>query len=736
MQTTTAATTRGMVLLAGVPVAYVAAVAGGAFAATAILISLSLALLGVARANAAKSSDHVALVSRAASVVLGILPGALVLYLAFNAGGFFPLVPALLAVGLLVTAALRVLLVRRPGAGLSRPLIVAGCALATYTLWVLLSAVWSLAPWRALVEFDLALLYTLAVVVMGSLPASDRRLRWQMRTLALACLTVSLAALTSRVLPSLWPISSDLYASRLTYPVTYPNALGMIAAIGVILCTALTTSVRETRATRVLAAAALPLLAATLLLTFSRGAIAAAIIGLAAYLLLGPRRALLTGLPAVVPTIIAVRAAYRANLLAAPMPGHPGLIEQGHHLALTVALCCVAAGSMRLVVGFAETRLGNLSPPRPGARWIGALARSASLAAALTGLLTLGAPQTIAREYGRFVHGSPAGPQQVRDRLTNVGGDQRLQYWRVALAGYRSAPLTGGGAGTYALLWAARRPTGEQVLDAHSLYFENLAELGLVGTGLLALALGAIFGGLATRIRGSDRALPAGAFAVALAWAVHAGVDWDWEMPAVSLPIFLLAGTALARPASARPNHAARSASRRARRTRMAAALALLGLAALPAAVGASQTRMNSALTALGRGDCRRAGVEARAALDPLAVRADAHEVLGYCAAARGQWRPAQAEMDRAVHSDPQSWEPRYGRAIVRGAAGLDPRAAIREAVALNPGAVNRDAAARFLGAGPTGWRSDAQVASVRIAGDDYPDLLELGQRAAGNENG
>ena len=71
--------------------------------------------------------------------------------------------------------------------------------------------------------------------------------------------------------------------------------------------------------------------------------------------------------------------------------------------------------------------------------------------------------------------------------------------------------------------------------DAHSLYLETLAELGLVGFALLAL----LIGGVAVTAR---RAGPAAALA---AWALHAGVDWDWELPALTLVAIVLAGLVL-----------------------------------------------------------------------------------------------------------------------------------------------------------------------------------------------
>lgn len=57
--------------------------------------------------------------------------------------------------------------------------------------------------------------------------------------------------------------------------------------------------------------------------------------------------------------------------------------------------------------------------------------------------------------------------------------------------------------------------------------------------------------GFAARLGGPDRTLYAALFAAGLAWALHAGVDWDWQMPAVTLWVFALGGAALAAPARA-----------------------------------------------------------------------------------------------------------------------------------------------------------------------------------------
>jgi O-antigen ligase len=67
--------------------------------------------------------------------------------------------------------------------------------------------------------------------------------------------------------------------------------------------------------------------------------------------------------------------------------------------------------------------------------------------------------------------------------------------------------------------------------DAHSLYVETLAELGPIGLALVLLALGVPL--LALRRRGDP--LLAAAAAGYTAFVLHVAVDWDWELPAVTL---------------------------------------------------------------------------------------------------------------------------------------------------------------------------------------------------------
>jgi len=119
----------------------------------------------------------------------------------------------------------------------------------------------------------------------------------------------------------------------------------------------------------------------------------------------------------------------------------------------------------------------------------------------------------------------------------------RSAYWQAALAEVRERPLLGSGAGSFFLAWQEHRSVETYVRDAHSLYVETLSELGPVGLALV-LAVVAVPLAAAVRRRGDPLVATAGAgFAV---FALHAGIDWDWEMPVVTLVALGCGGTVLA----------------------------------------------------------------------------------------------------------------------------------------------------------------------------------------------
>jgi len=650
-------------------------------------------------------------VDRASTGALLLLPGVAVVFLSFNAGGFFPGTPALVAVVLLLLFVARIVVVKDPFAGFSPALGIAAGALCLYAVWSLVSADWSGSTWRALVEFDRALLYLLALVLYGSMPRDSGRVRWMARGVALGILVVCVCGLTTRLAPDVWPIAANFREGRLAYPITYWNSLGLLAAIGTILCFHFTCSRAERPAVRVIAAGAVPILATTLLLTFSRGAILTGIVGLLTYVILGRPQAWLSGTLATAPAAaIALVYTYRADKIASLDPTTPAAVLQGHNLALVIGIAVAMALWFRWMLLPADARIAEVQVfERPSGARLGALAAVAVVA--IVGLAaTLDAPGFAADQYDRFT--SDEGVEQTseaRSRLTDPGNNGRVKLWRAAIEdGFEPAKLGGQGAGTYELLWTRSR-SGEGVAftveDAHSLYIESLSDLGLVGFLLLLVVVLTLLYGLSSRLRGPNRSLYAAILGAALAWALHAGIDWDWEMPVVTLWLFALGGASLAASARARRYEVALPPALRAA---AAGAIVLIGL--VPASIAVSQGRLDTAVQAfLQRGDCDTAIKEARRSRSALSMRPEPYRLEGYCEARQGRAREAVDSMRQALDRDPDNWQYLYSLAVAQAAAGVDPRPAAREALRLNPeGEATQDLIDRFPSADARLWREEA----------------------------
>jgi hypothetical protein len=655
--------------------------------------------------RSAAATTDTALVARLAAGALAITPALLSIYYAFSSGGFYPDSVALGVIVLSLLVVVRCALAREPFAGLGPGVLVPAGALALLAVWSAASALWSDSPGRALIEVDRILLYLLAFVLLGSLARDSGRLRLGIRATAAAFTLVAVAAFVSRVAPDVLETAESFSASRLNYPLTYWNALGIFCAVGMVLCLHLTASTREPRPVRVLAAGALPVLAATLLLTFSRGAVWAAGVGLVAYALLARPRGLLPALLAAGPaTFFALTSTYDATLLASDEPTSAAAIAQGHDVAGTVIRCVLAALVLRALMLPVDRRLASLRLPdhrrRPVTRgaWVAALLVALFLAAALD------APGFVAERYDQFVNQPTpvVSDDQTRSRLGSTSNQGRLHHWEVALKGFEAKPLTGSGAGTFAIFWNQHRDNPASIVNAHSLYMETLGELGIVGTVLLLVALGSILVRLAPFGRGRDRSLYGVLFAATGMWALHAAVDWDWEMPAATLWLFGLAGLALARG-----NAGERVPARRPH----GAVLGAIGLAALLIAIVsgmllASQNRLDESVTAYYEGDCEVALRDARRSSDWLGLRPEAHEMQGICLAALADYEGAVRAFERALERDPHNWGVHSSLAASLAATRRDPRPHAREGLRLNPLDPQAQRVARELrGRDPVQWR-------------------------------
>jgi hypothetical protein len=652
-------------------------------------------------------------VGRLAMAALMLLPGALIVYTGFNAGSYFPMTPAVGALIVTQILLVRIMQAPRPFEGLAPVTLVAITGLGLYALMTLVSASWSHSTGRALIEFDRAWLYLLILVLFGTVRASTQDLRWLIRGLVIGVCVVCLAGLISRVLPDVWHTAPNVSNQRLSYPVTYWNTLGLLAALGIVLALHLTCSLGERRLVRILAASVLPLLAATLLFTFSRGAIIAVAVGVIVYVLVARPSGLLSGaLAAVPPTAVLVVVAYHANLLDTVNPTTPAAVSQGHHVALVAGICAVVGAGLRLLFAIGlDARLRRIA----GRRLMSANKRLLTIALVAAALLAIvvavGLPASIAHDWHRFLSGAPTrGRSDLRQRLTDPSNDGRTELWRVALHGFSASPLHGHGAGMYQTLWDRNRPRFTYTINAHSLYFQTLAELGVPGLVFLLVLIGGVLVGLGSRAtRGPRRSIYGALLAAAVVWALRAGVDWDWEMPVVTLAFFAAGGAAL-NPRRGRgpgwvPGYNAR----------MVLGLLCLITLAVPVLIIGSQSRLDDAEQALYSSNCAHASSASLSSIGWLDVRPEPYEILGFCDVRRGLPRLGVLAMKQAVSRDPGSWETYYTLAIAQGASGIDPRPAAERALRMNPlERLTQQEVKEFRTASPTAWVSRA--ATVRAA--------------------
>jgi O-antigen ligase len=547
-----------------------------------------------------------------------------------------------------------------------------------------------------------------ALVLFGSMPRSAANLRWIVRGLAAGIYVVCIAGLATRVLPDVFPIAATLADGRLSYPITYWNSLGLLAAVGAILSVHLGSSRGEPPVVRVLGAAAVPVFVTTLFFTFSRGAIAAGIVCLAIYLVLGRPSALFSGLLASIPTsVISVAFAYHADLLATANPTTAAATSQGHDVAVALVLCVAAAAGLRVGLLRFDSRMPRLSFPGRASPIESGMAAAGLVLTLLVAVLVFDVPASIAHQYDRFVSGNPAGSAaDFRTRLTNPANNGRIDEWRVAYDAFKEKRLKGNGAGTYQNLWALHRPIALSVRDGHSLYVEVLGELGAIGLAFLLIAIGTILVTICKRARGQNRALYAAVFAVSLTWAIHAGADWDWEMPGVTIWVFALGGAAVA---------ASRRAAQPARQPRpairVAAVVACFGVAIVPGLVLVSQSRLDDSADAFEGGNCPAAISSASSSISILGVRSEPYEVRGFCRLRQGRDTEAVSDFEKAVVQDPKNWVYHYDLAVARGAAGLDPRAEAAEAHRLNPLGIEARQPERLFRTGTPGtWGRQART--------------------------
>ena len=167
-----------------------------------------------------------------------------------------------------------------------------------------------------------------------------------------------------------------------------------------------------------------------------------------------------------------------------------------------------------------------------------ALTAAVILAAAVVLLSQLGAGESTPRVVRRAASIADQADPSIQGRLS---------FWGSALRIFADHPLVGTGPGTFGAVHAAyQRDVRFYARDAHNVYLQTLAEMGVLGAAALAVLLGALAVLAVRALRrpstGEDYSLMAGAAVGLLAFLVHSTVDMDWSFPANPVMASALAG--------------------------------------------------------------------------------------------------------------------------------------------------------------------------------------------------
>ncbi len=439
--------------------------------------------------------------------------------------------------------------------------------LAALTAWTALSISWSndagLAYIRAIQVATALGIAT--IVILASKPGEGRA--WiSGLTIGLGVI-VALAAF-SRFIPvigndaELTQQLGPIMGGRLSWPLGYWNALGLVVAMFMALClwhagTAGRERLRDS------AVASLPLMAVLLYLCSSRGSVVAAVIGVLILFALDPHRracaaSIILGVAGSIPLVLL---ASRLDEVVHAGTGGDAVVQGLILLASTVVVCTVVGWARVPVLRRIESADLNQRTAFRVALGIAVVA--------LIVLITSNPTDRISSFTSIPVNGVETDDSTyATQHLLSESGNGRWQLWETSLDAFREEPVRGIGSGGFEAYFKVNGSFWMKTIDPHSTPLEFLAELGLVGFLLLVGAAGFAFVAGIRRYRSLGVSLNSaerdgtsrqemGLFFALLAIGVFGvSIDWTGELPVISgaLMLFLaaLAGPLYAVPARER----------------------------------------------------------------------------------------------------------------------------------------------------------------------------------------
>jgi hypothetical protein len=541
--------------------------------------------------------------------------------------------------------------------------------LASLIAWSAVSLAWTSDVSIGVQDLERDLVYVSAVVVAISL--RDRLGAAALRNGVLVGASVVCAySLGTRLFPDRLGVYSDaLGPGRLYNPLGYWNAQGVLAVLAMILATGVVANRGMTLA-RSIAAGLVPVLALDCYFTLSRGALVALALGAAAWLAVDPARirsSIWLIIVAPWPVIAVWRARGMTQLFGSEFGIHSA--SAGHHLAWQLLACSLTAATVVAVLSRVEDRVQF---PNWAARAYVVYWAGIAVVVVLVSIARFGTPAEMTRSvYDAFA--APPPSNTAPSRVLSLSLHGRNYLWTVAWDDAVTHPVGGSGIGSFEQRWLRNRPLPSDSRWAHSLYLETLAEGGLIG---LLLLCGALAAPLVAAIRTRSQTVVPSVFGAYSAYLGHAGVDWDWQVPGLTLAAIWCACGALA--AGDQTAHLRLIGKRRAGAIAAIAAIAILAVFGL-----AGNRDLALSQAAATRGDFRRAAADASAAARwqpwsylPWMASGQAEQAAGHISRARVAYAAA-------TRRDPGRWDAWLALAGV--STSSERAAAVRRALELNP---------------------------------------------------
>jgi O-antigen ligase len=351
---------------------------------------------------------------------------------------------------------------------------------------------------------------------------------------------------------------------KVSSTVGYHATFGMMCAMGALLAISRVGAFRSLASLplRALYSATGTVFLVALYFSFSRGGVLALAVGAVVFLVLSKYRfealgnAAISSLPAL---WVVSQARELPGLVSRPVRGWKQAVESDG-LALVEPLLkgLLLAFAAQLLFSLLVRAIEKYVPEgvRGGVRLVATVIAAGAVAAALL--------------YGAAAFQKAGGLEELRDRittdpselqadaldqdntqrLTSISGSGRIGLWQIAWENFREHPLTGTGGDTYQIVYEQNTSANSwPSLYPHSVWLSLLSDTGIFAfLAFAAFSVGclclAFYNALSSMRTTRSRALLAGSAAAITAYLTSSTIDWNWYIPASTLPFFALAAVA------------------------------------------------------------------------------------------------------------------------------------------------------------------------------------------------